>query len=66
VGCHSPAAVSSPGRNAAGEFFLCERFFFSAKKEMRNGAKQKKRGMKPKEEEQKKWGRDRDMKETNQ
>ncbi len=33
---------------------------------MRNGAKQKKRGMKPKEEEQKKWGRDRDMKETNQ
>jgi len=33
VGCHSKADVDCPLRNAAGEFFLCELYFFSAKKE---------------------------------
>ncbi len=34
VGCHSKAFGDCPGRNAAGEFFLCERFFFAEKKKV--------------------------------
>ncbi len=32
AGCHSKAFGGCPARNAAGEFFLCERFFFAEKK----------------------------------
>ncbi|MDD4822610.1 MAG: hypothetical protein PHI48_08650 [Bacteroidales bacterium] len=34
VGCHSKAFVGCPGRNAAGEFFLCELIFFAEKKKV--------------------------------
>ncbi|MDD4636975.1 MAG: hypothetical protein PHV66_05140 [Bacteroidales bacterium] len=42
VGCHSPAAVSCPGRNAAGEFFLCELSFLRKKRKWESGKKESK------------------------